>query len=177
MKIACLYLAIAATLSSGGDSFQVSVRSVSSKLSPLHSTTEPSTAGIYEQQQEQQQQYPQESQTSTAPMIPYNYNPQPQEPNAFRRPSNGGSAAFYGHPHDIPGTTGGTGGSSLVSDWIDKDSIHAPNWHFVHRYRHHERLAAMGLRDSGLYFVKRKGYKKEAPSFARRRVPPIVHEE
>lgn len=108
--------------------------------------------------------------------------PQSQEPGlrrggAFRRPSSSGHTAFYGHPYDIPGTTGGTGGSSLVSDFIDKDSIHAPNWHFVHRYRHHERLAAMGLEDSGLYFVKRKGYKKEDPSFARRRVPPIMYEE
>ena len=45
---------------------------------------------------------------------------------------------------EAPGTTGGTGGSTLVSDFIQQDSIHAPNYHHVQQYGRHQQLAQSG---------------------------------
>lgn len=78
--------------------------------------------------------------------------------------------AHYGYRKEehVPGTTGGPGGSTLVSDYIMKDSVYGPNYHYVQRYRR-QRSSAPPARGGGpSYGTKqlRQPWNKQAPAAA-----------
>lgn len=53
----------------------------------------------------------------------------------YARDPSGVTHYGYRKEDHVPGTTGGTGGSTLVSDYIVKDSVYGPNYHYVQHYR------------------------------------------
>lgn len=53
----------------------------------------------------------------------------------YGRDQSGVSHYGYRKEEHVPGTTGGPGGSTLVSDFIMKDSVYGPNYHYVQKYR------------------------------------------